>query len=134
MPTAIPESIIKASNYIYLSMVLGIINPLLKDTLSEPFIQANITPFIYAILISSGILFLLGFLVRKGFKFMRYILLVLIIFEVGYLPGMYLDYLYEPFIIREIYFGQPILRIFALLSLFSTESNLWYNSLVKNKG
>lgn len=127
IPNNLPNSIAISAKLIYVSIALGIINPIIVQLTTDTESLSN--PMNLAIvLISTGILAFLGYNINLGKNWSR------IIFTV--LCG--LGFLMFPLIIPETFRLSPIVGIFsaiqailqllAIVLLFKSESRNWYRN------
>lgn len=125
MPSSLPKTISNAAKMIYLSIVLGIVNPIISELITD---VENFSNHINLsiILISTTILVILGYNINLGKNWAR------IVFT-G-LGGLGL--LISPLIIPDTFRLNPIIGILsltqvilqglAIVFLFKFESRTWY--------
>lgn len=101
----------KAANLIYTSAALGVINAFLS-----PEIFNNNFAIVVAVF-TLGIITGIGYLVSKGNDWIKYVLLVLMIFGVIGIPFIILNILNNP-IVGVVNISQTILQIYAIVLLF----------------
>jgi hypothetical protein len=100
----------KAGNLIYLSGGVGFVNAILSPV---PFNTSGIFIAVFAL----GLLFGMGYLVSKGHDWLKYVLLVLMIFGLMGFPILLSNLLYNP-VVGIINIIQTILQLYALVLLF----------------
>ena len=101
----------KAANVIYLSAALGIINAILSpETFNNSF-------GIIVAIFTLGIIIGIGYLVSKGNDWIKYVLLVLMIFGLIGIPFIIMNIVNNP-IVGIINIIQTALQIYAMVLLF----------------
>ena len=130
-PIDLPGSISNSSKVIYLSAALGIINPILVNSLTH-IDNFSSSMNLITILVSTGILALFGYQINLGKKWARDIFTVL--FGLGLLvfPFVILDTFRLNPIIGILSLAQATLQGYAILLLFKSSSRNWYKEQ-KNK-
>ncbi|WP_461302887.1 hypothetical protein [Aureisphaera sp.] len=126
-----PKSISKASKMIYISAIVGILNPLIMEVttgqkvLSDPIILK----FLLAI---TGFTVLLGYLVGLGKRWSRIVLIVIFLLSLIPFPKIIEDSFNTSMLIGVLSLGQVLLFAYAVYLLFTSESRKWYrNTVVK---
>ncbi|MBA5791984.1 hypothetical protein H1R17_03645 [Flavobacterium sp. xlx-214] len=106
----------KAAQLMYISAALGIINMILSPDILSNFFGIFIAFLVLAIIVA------MGYLVSKGYDWMKYVLLIFMIFGLITLPIMIINITQNP-IITVVNIIQTILQIYALMLLFKIPNN-----------
>ena len=112
MTKKVHENFIKSSNLIFISAALGLIN--LFVTKSELGSTKLIASAILTLLFVGG----LGYIVRQGYAWIKYLLLVLMIFGLIGIVGLIITNLEKRPLITTVNIIQTILQIWATVLLF----------------
>jgi hypothetical protein len=111
----------KASNLIFGTVGLGLINLfLLRDDLSY---GKNLFVVVFIQIIIAG----LGYLVRRGYRWIKYLLLVLTVLGLTDVPSIINNLTQKP-IIEIINIAQIIMQIWAVVLLFKVPKSMGNNS------
>jgi len=127
IPSDLPKSISNSAKLIYVSIALGIVNPIIVQLTTDVDNFGN--PLNLAIvLISTGTLAFLGYNINLGKNWARIVLTVL----------CGLGFLMFPLVVPETFRLNPIvgivsaiqaiLQLFAIILLFETDSRTWYRN------
>ena len=125
IPTDLPNSISKASKMIYLSIALGIINPLIVqlttevDNFSNPL---NLT----IILVSTGILAFFCYNINLGKRWARNIYAILAGLGLLMFPLVIPDTFRLNLVVGVLSLTQAVLQALAIFLLFKLEARNWY--------
>lgn len=106
----------KAAQLIYISAALGIINMILSPDILSNFFGIVIAFLVLAIIVA------MGYLVSKGYDWMKYVLLIFMVFGLISLPIMLINITQNPIILVANVI-QTILQIYALVLLFKIPNN-----------
>lgn len=120
MKNQVHKNFIKSSNLIFGTVGLGIINFFFSDEILNN--GKNLSIAIITLLIISGI----GFLVRQGKSWVKYLLLILTIFGLIGVPFIIGNITERP-IIGLINILQTIMQIWATILLFMIPKKVDYN-------
>ena len=112
MTKKVHENFIKSSNLIFISAALGLINVFL--TKGELGSTKLIASAILTLLFVGG----LGYIVRQGYAWIKYLLLVLMIFGLIGIVGLIITNLEKRPLITTVNIIQTILQIWATVLLF----------------
>ena len=110
------ENYIKASNLFLVSVGLGLINIFLAPEITAE--GSTIAVSIFTL----GFLLIIGLLIRKGFDWMKYVLLVFMIIGVLAIPLILQNIMYQP-IVGIINVIQTALQVVSLVILFKIPAN-----------
>ena len=112
MTKKVHENFIKSSNLIYISAALGLVNLFLikGDIVSTRLISSAI----FTLLFVGG----LGYIVRQGYAWIKYLLLVLMIFGLIGIVGLIITNLEKQPLITTVNIIQTILQTWATVLLF----------------
>ncbi|PRD57067.1 hypothetical protein [Sphingobacterium gobiense] len=110
------ENYIKASNLFLVSVGLGLINIFLAPEITAE--GSTIAVSIFTL----GFLLIIGLLIRKGFDWMKYVLLVFMIIGVLAIPLLLQNIMYQP-VVGIINLIQTALQVVTLVILFKIPDN-----------
>ena len=112
MTKEVHENFIKSSNLIYISAALGLVNSFLTkgDIVSTRLISSAILTLLFV----GG----LGYIVRQGYAWIKYLLLVLMIFGLIGIVGLIITNLEKQPLITTVNIIQTILQTWATVLLF----------------
>ena len=112
MTKKVHENFIKSSNLIYISAALGLVNLFLTkgDIVSTRLISSAILTLLFV----GG----LGYIVRQGYAWIKYLLLVLMIFGLIGIVGLIITNLEKQPLITTVNIIQTILQTWATVLLF----------------
>lgn len=112
MTKKVHENFIKSSNLIFISAALGLINSFLTkgDIVSTRLISSAILTLLFV----GG----LGYIVRQGYAWIKYLLLVLMIFGLIGIVGLIIANLEKQPLITTVNIIQTILQTWATVLLF----------------
>lgn len=121
--TEMPKKFKKAANLVYLSLLVGFIESVLYETMTDQKILSD--PKAFGI-ITFLIIGFLGFKIGQGKNWARITLLVVFIIPmIGYPFLVFGEFLMSP-VIGIVSIAQMLILLYALILLFSREAQEWY--------
>ena len=124
--TNAPKSVKIASYMIYLSIIIGIINSVLYETLGNQEMLSNPKSLIVGIVVFL-IIGVIGFQIGRGKNWARIVLLILTVIGIVGLPAIIVDdFLLHP-AIGILSIVQTLIQLYVVIILFSGNSKRWFN-------
>lgn len=125
IPSNLPKEISIAAKMIYVSIALGVLNPIIGEFITE--IENLSNPINLAIILfSSGVLAFFGYNINLGKDWARITYSVLTGLGLLMFPLVILETFKLNPIIGILSLSQAVLQFLAIFFLFKTESKIWY--------